>query len=101
MIKKKRYLNAIQIATIFSNFEYIASISEELVFALDGMRSMSPTEQMVGGEFLRLVSFGFKEDLENRSHSFLQNDYFGMYTQYSANFPKALQELHQCRRNSR
>lgn len=83
VIKKKRYLNAIQIATIFSNFEYIASISEELVFALDGMRSMPPSEQMVGGEFLRL------------------NDYFGMYTQYSANFPKAVAELHQCRKSNK
>ena len=49
-------MRPLQIATIFSNIEYILSVNEELAFALDMMRNTPACDQMIGSEFIRLVS---------------------------------------------
>ena len=54
-LKEKLILTPLQMATIFSNIEYIISVNEELASRLNLVKLVAPRFQIIGDEFIRLV----------------------------------------------
>ena len=54
-LKTMAILLPMEMATIFSNIQYILCVNEELVRNLQNINLLPPFQQLIGVEFLRLV----------------------------------------------